>query len=63
MSIAKKIFITILIVVIGTIISGVVGDLIGVGQYITTGVMVVIIFLVWSRPHPKNKITKGESDV
>ena len=63
MSIVKKIFLTIVIFFIGTIISGVVSDFFDIGQYITIGVMVVIIFQVWSRSSPQNKITKGEGDV
>lgn len=49
MGITTKIIWTLVVVVVGSIIAGVIKDLIGVGQYIAAGVIVMILFYIWGK--------------
>ena len=62
MSIATKIILSVVVVVVGSIIAGVIRDLIGVGQYIASGVIVVILFYIWGKPSPAKESIKGEGN-
>ena len=61
MSIAMKLGLSVGIVLVGSIIAGIVRDLVGFGQYIASSVIVLILFYVWSRPRTASSDTKGES--
>ncbi len=50
MGIWAKIGLTVLVVFIGAIVYGVIRDLVGKGHYIATGVEILILFYIWSRP-------------
>ncbi len=47
MGISIKIILSLVIIVAGVIIAGVIRDLVGVGQYIISGVIVVVLFYAW----------------
>lgn len=50
MSITMKLISSVIAFVVGSIIYGVIKDLVGAGQYIVAGVIVLILFTIWSRP-------------
>ncbi len=58
MGISTKIILSLVIIVVGAIIAGVIRDLVGVGQYIIVGVIVVILFYVWGRSSPEKQVSR-----
>ena len=50
MNILTKIILSIVVFAIGTIVFGVLTDMVGKGQYISVGVMLLILFSIWNRP-------------
>ena len=60
MSIAMKLWLSATIVLVGSIVAAIVRDLVGVGQYIASGVIVLILFYIWSRPRTPGSDTKGK---
>jgi hypothetical protein len=61
MNIAMKLGLSVVIVLAGSIIAGIVRDFVGFGQYIASSAIVLILFYIWSRPHTASSDTKGES--
>jgi len=59
MSITTKIIWSLVVVVIGSIIAGVIKDLIGVGQYIASGIIVIILFYIWGKSKPEERSIGG----
>lgn len=62
MSITTKIIWTLVVVVVGSIIAGVIKDLIGVGQYIAAGVIVMILFYIWGKSSSEKESIRGEGN-
>lgn len=67
MSLGLKIGLTVLVVLIGGVIFGVLQDTIGRGQYLAAGVEVIILFYIWTRKVPfadsKTGNAQGVGDV
>ena len=62
MNIPKKIIWSIVTIVVGAIIAGIIRDMIGVGQYIASGVTVIILFYIWGKSGPEKTGAKEESN-
>jgi len=62
MSIAMKLILSVVVFLVGSIIAGVIRDVVGVGQYIASGVIVLILFYIWSRPSPAKSSIEGENN-
>lgn len=58
MSIMTKVVSSVVIIVVGAIIAGVIRDIVGAGQYIASGVIVLLLFYVWGRPIPSEESIK-----
>ena len=72
MSTATKVGLTLVVFVVGSIIAGIIKEVVVHGQYLTSGAMVLIFFYIWSRPKAhyadrkktsKNKLDKSLFDV
>jgi len=46
----KKIILIALVFLTGTIVFGIVKDIIGYGQYIVAGALVYILYRIWKKP-------------
>ena len=53
MGIGVKIGLSIIVVLIGALVYGLLRDLAGFGQYVATGVEVLILGYIWTRPSSK----------
>ena len=62
MNITIKIIWSVVTVVVGSIVAGIIRDLVGVGQYIASGVIVVILFYIWGKTGSENTGIKGGSN-
>ena len=62
MSISTKIMLSLAVIVVGAIITGVIRDMVGAGQYIATGIIVVILFYIWGKSSPVKTGVKGEGN-
>lgn len=61
MNIAMKLGLSVVVILVGSIIAAIVRDFVGVGPYIASGVIVLILFYIWSRPRTPRSDTKGEA--
>lgn len=53
LGVGTKIGLTVMVVLIGGMIYGLLRDLVGHGQYIVAGIEVFILWYIWSRPSKK----------
>ncbi len=60
MSIATKIALTLVVLVVGTVIFGIIKEVVGYGQHLFAGAMLLIFFYIWSRPKPYNSYRQVE---
>lgn len=56
-----KLGLSIVVVLVGSIIAAIIRELVGAGQYIAFGVIVLVLYNIWSRPRTPASDMEGET--